>query len=81
MRTKQGGGTRKITINRMATKEDILREALNLFFRDGMSQKGSKEDFDFDVWDFAETPLQPNITPYFLELLKSLVSPTYFYLC
>lgn len=62
VRTKQGGGTRKIKMKKDSTKKDILEEAIKIFFKDKMSSKGCFNDFEFDVWDYSENPLAEDIT-------------------
>ena len=57
VRTKQGGGTRKIQLPVDAGIKDILQEGKKLFFPDGISTKGSESDFEFEVWDFKQNCL------------------------
>lgn len=52
VRVKQGGGTRKISIRKDARRKDILTTGRQLFFVDGMSQKGAESEFDFTLCDF-----------------------------
>lgn len=60
VRPKGGGGTRHISKD--AKKEDILREALSLFFPNENSSKGKEENFTFDILDFKSNPMSKNIT-------------------
>ncbi|CAG9823866.1 unnamed protein product [Phaedon cochleariae] len=52
VRTKQGGGTRSIKINLSSTKNDILSRAKDIFFPDGISEKGHISKFRCELWDF-----------------------------
>lgn len=62
VRTRLGGGTRKLIVSKELTKCDLIKEGKQLFFLHGMSQKGSELDFDFDIWDFAENPIEDNVS-------------------
>lgn len=62
VRTKHGGGTRQVQIGKDAKKEDILKEALRLFFPDGHSSKGEEKNYTFDILDFKNNPLSKDIT-------------------
>lgn len=62
VRTKQGGGTRKISVRQEATREDIHKIAKTIFFEDGMSSKGHETQFDFTVADFRCQELDNDIT-------------------
>ena len=57
MRTKQGGGTRKIQLPTDAGLKDILTEGQKLFFPGGIFLKGSVSVFQFEVWDFKQNCL------------------------
>ncbi|XP_043954037.1 uncharacterized protein LOC122820560 [Gambusia affinis] len=57
VRAKQGGGTRKIKMASDSGLKDILQEGKTLFFPDGTSPKGPETDFEFDVWDFKQSPI------------------------
>lgn len=54
VRTKDGGGVRKITVSKMARKSDILEEGKKLFFPQGISSKGRADEYKFDVMDYQE---------------------------
>ncbi|XP_070551821.1 uncharacterized protein [Ptychodera flava] len=62
VRTKQGGGTRRVSLNKRAKKSEILEIGQSLFFPHGQSRKGSLTSFDFDVWDFTENVHDDKIT-------------------
>lgn len=57
VRLKQGGGTRRLNVNRNATKVDILEASKNIFFKNGTSSKGEINKFHFDLWDFQQNPI------------------------
>lgn len=54
VRTKNGGGTRKIDIDKNADVNTIKAIATDLFFRDGKSKLGTVENFHIDVRDYSE---------------------------
>lgn len=62
VRTKQGGGTRKVTVSKSATNNEILETAIQLFFPNGISTKGKKEEFSFQLKDFKQNVLEDNYT-------------------
>lgn len=53
VRTRHGGGTRHLTVQKDATMRELVEIGKNLFFPNGRSPKGSVEDFFFDVRDFS----------------------------
>ncbi|KAI7790045.1 hypothetical protein IRJ41_001849 [Triplophysa rosa] len=62
VRTRQGGGTRKIQVNVQAGYDDLLKEGKALFFNNGTSTKGHESEFDFEVWDFKQNPLPKDLS-------------------
>ncbi|KAJ8047916.1 hypothetical protein HOLleu_00033 [Holothuria leucospilota] len=52
VRTKGGGGVRKVSVNKNAKNIDIIREAKNLFFPNGTSLRGKEEEFSFKVMNY-----------------------------
>ena len=62
VRKRQGGGTRKVDVDRTATKEKLLEIGKELFFPQGESTKGPSTDFSFDILDFKETSLPDKIS-------------------
>lgn len=62
VRTKQGGGTRKVDVPKRANKMYILEKGVALFFVNGVSSKGKKEEFDFDLLDFQQNPFTLDLT-------------------
>ena len=62
VRVNKGGGTRKLEVSKTVIKENIIEKAISLFFPNGMSAKGPTSDFNFDLWDFADRTIAPDIT-------------------
>ncbi|XP_061576483.1 uncharacterized protein LOC133442491 [Cololabis saira] len=62
IRAKQGGGTRKISVNIQSGYHEILKQGKSLFFPDGESSKGHESDFEFDVWDFKQNPFPKDVS-------------------
>lgn len=62
VRTGDGGGTRKVLIDKEAVKSDILEVAKSLFFPNGVSSKGPLENFVYDIWDFARNKMPETVT-------------------
>ncbi|XP_051960711.1 uncharacterized protein LOC127628074 [Xyrauchen texanus] len=62
VRTKQGGGTRKVAMDINAGYNEILKEGKELFFPDGNSCKGDECDFTFEVWDFRQNVLPSDVS-------------------
>ncbi|XP_061191652.1 uncharacterized protein LOC133199847 [Saccostrea echinata] len=54
VRTPRGGGTRKLDLPKFYKKDEILEEVKPLFFPQGKSSVGKKEDFHFSVVDFSQ---------------------------
>ncbi len=61
IRSKQGGGTRKVSVDIQSGYDDILKEGKALFFPEGTSSKGQESDFEFDVWDFKQNILPKDV--------------------
>ena len=62
VRTRMGGGTRKFVMPKIATKDYILKVALDAFFPEGRSTKGPLEMFHIDLTDFNEIHVPDNMT-------------------
>ncbi|KAK5859317.1 hypothetical protein PBY51_020881 [Eleginops maclovinus] len=62
VRAKQGGGTRKVVMDISGGYNEILKEGKNLFFPNGISNKGPESDFTFDVWDFKQNPFTDHVS-------------------
>lgn len=52
VRTKSGGGTRNLTVEKSITTTDLLDVAKATFFPEGKSKMGRCEDFVFEMRDF-----------------------------
>ncbi|XP_023810815.1 uncharacterized protein LOC111948006 isoform X1 [Oryzias latipes] len=53
VRTRHGGGTRHLSVQKTVTMEELLETGKNLFFLNGHSSKGEVGDFEFDIRDFS----------------------------
>lgn len=62
IRTKQGGGTRKVVMDVSSGMDDILQKGKSLFFPQGISTKGPEIDFDFELCDHKLNPVVEDIT-------------------
>ncbi|KAB0800572.1 hypothetical protein PPYR_06312 [Photinus pyralis] len=62
VRSKKGGGTRKLTVEKSAMKQELIEAAQKVFFPNGFSPKGNIEDFDFDLLDFKHNEYPPDIS-------------------
>ncbi|XP_041841968.1 uncharacterized protein LOC121640323 [Melanotaenia boesemani] len=58
VRTRHGGGTRHLSVQKTVTMEELLITGKDLFFPNGHSAKGPVECFMFDIRDFSH-----NIVP------------------
>lgn len=54
VRSKNGGGTRHLVLEKSTMVKQIIEDAKNLFFPEGKSPKGSIEDFTFEICDFKK---------------------------
>lgn len=57
VRAKRGGGTRKLDISKDAQKRDLIQEAVGLFFPNGRNNLGSVTDFELNLTNYQELPL------------------------
>lgn len=62
VRLRKGGGTRKISIKKDATKKDLIKEGIKLFFPHGDSPKGPITDFVCDIKDFSSRSVRQDKT-------------------
>ena len=58
----KGGGTRKLTMKKDATKRVLLEEGLSLFFPGGISSQCRPDDLSFDLWDYQDKSLDESKT-------------------
>ncbi|XP_038161326.1 uncharacterized protein LOC119796722 [Cyprinodon tularosa] len=63
VRTRHGGGTRHLSVQKTVTMGELLEMGKSLFFPNGKSPKGSAEDFVFDIRDFSHenVPLESTV--------------------
>lgn len=57
VRTKHGGGTRHLTVEKTVTMEELLEIGKGLFFPNGQSSKGLVEGLQFNIRDFSHNPV------------------------
>ena len=62
VRLRKGGGKRKINIKKDATKKDMIKEGIQLFFPHGESPKGPVSEFVCDVKDFSSRSISEDKT-------------------
>lgn len=62
VRTKCGGGTRKVNLPKKSTKSDIIKSACELFFPNGISKKVHLSDMELDLTDFSFNVIGPKTT-------------------
>lgn len=62
VRTKKGGGTRKLSVQKDYKKADLVEKAVELFFPGGRNAEGSRDDFDCDITDFQQNSVDDSIT-------------------
>lgn len=62
IRTRHGGGTRNLTVEKSVTMGELLEIGKTLFFPNGRSSKGPIEDFEFDIRDYSHNILPSEIT-------------------
>lgn len=62
VRTKCGGGTRQVVVEKGTTVGQILQMGKDLFFPQNISTKGRAEDFTFDICDFKRKKLSQDST-------------------
>ncbi|XP_073727925.1 uncharacterized protein [Misgurnus anguillicaudatus] len=62
VRTKKGGGTRKISVSKDCRKSELLEKAAELFFPGEKCSEGSIADFVVDITDFQEQAIDEQIT-------------------
>lgn len=62
VRTRLGGGVRKVSISKNARKFELIHEAKELFFPNGISSKGHINRFSVDLWDFKSCIVNEDMT-------------------
>ena len=62
VRTKKGGGTRKIDVSKDCRKNELIEKAVGLFFPAQRNSQGRITDFEVDMTDFQEHSLDEHIT-------------------
>lgn len=62
VRTKRGGGTRRIDVSKDAVKKDLIKIGMDLFFSSGSNAVGNIADFHFDLKDFKQMTVNDSVT-------------------
>ncbi|XP_061743898.1 uncharacterized protein LOC133543377 [Nerophis ophidion] len=62
VRTRKGGGTRNLSVQKSVTMGELLETGKCLFFANGHSSKGLIEDFEFDICDYSHSPVPREVT-------------------
>lgn len=62
VRTKAGGGTRKVSISKECSCKHVLDIAKGLFFPDGTSTKGALTDFEVKLFDYKSHECNLNLS-------------------
>uniref|UniRef100_A0A096MIJ3 HECT domain-containing protein n=1 Tax=Poecilia formosa TaxID=48698 RepID=A0A096MIJ3_POEFO len=62
VRTRRGGGTRKVDVSKDAKKCEIIQMALGVFFPNGRNREGSITDFEIDLKHYQEVPIDDKIS-------------------
>lgn len=63
VRSKKGGGTRKLTLRKDTNKQALLQEGKKLFFPNGRSPHGSLHEFDFDICGYQDRSMDEKVQP------------------
>ncbi|KAL2076434.1 hypothetical protein ACEWY4_027962 [Coilia grayii] len=66
IRAKQGGGTRIVPIAVECGMDEVLQKGKKLFFPDGMSSKGHESEFNFELRDYKQNPVQQDVSIRFI---------------
>ncbi|XP_060767144.1 uncharacterized protein LOC132874766 [Neoarius graeffei] len=62
IRTRNGGVTRHLSVQKSITMGELLQTGKDLFFPNGRSSKGLMEDFDIDIHDYSHVIVSPEVT-------------------
>ncbi|CAL8395527.1 unnamed protein product [Boreogadus saida] len=62
VKTKKGGGTRHLSVNKSITMGELLELGKGLFFPNGESSKGPMANFNFDIRDYSHKAVPPEVT-------------------
>ncbi|XP_061757346.1 uncharacterized protein LOC133553306 isoform X2 [Nerophis ophidion] len=62
VRTRKGGGSRNLSVQKSVTMGEVLETGKCLFFANGHSSKGLIEDFEFDICDYSHSPVPREVT-------------------
>ncbi|KAA0710797.1 hypothetical protein E1301_Tti023617 [Triplophysa tibetana] len=62
VRTRKGGGTRKVHVSKDSQKSDLIQEAIQLFFGDGKNTLGEITDFEVDLKNYKDLSVDEHTT-------------------
>lgn len=62
IRTRNGGGTRHLSVQKSITMGELLQTGKELFFPNGQSSKGPVENFEFDIRDYSHNAVSLEVT-------------------
>ncbi|XP_044223232.1 uncharacterized protein LOC122993279 isoform X2 [Thunnus albacares] len=62
VRTRKGGGTRNLSVQKSVTMGELVETGKGLFFPNGHSSKGPMEDFEFDICDYSHNFVPHEVT-------------------
>ena len=62
VRTRKGGGTRNLSVQKSVTMGELVETGKGLFFPNGHSSKGPMEDFEFDICDYSHNSVPHEVT-------------------
>ncbi|GLD71016.1 uncharacterized protein AKAME5_002233600 [Lates japonicus] len=62
IKTRNGGGTRHLSVHKSITMGELLETGKGLFFPNGFSSKGPVEEFEFDIRDYSHNEVSPEVT-------------------
>ena len=72
----KGGGTCHLVVPIHETVRSLLETAIALFFPDGVSMKGPREDYDFTMLNFDQTELHHCTIGALYEVKKVIILKT-----
>lgn len=61
VRKTNGGGIRSLSVSKLCKPAELLQIVEELFFPDGISAKGEKENFECSLVDFRQQPLEGDV--------------------
>lgn len=62
IKTKEGGGVRKLPVPTSSASDDLCSLAIDLFFPNQISKLGKKEEFEYKICTFTQEVMRVNVT-------------------